>query len=107
MLASRRILKVIGGDVACSVVAGPRTSLGIGGAVPFVGASHSLRPVLANCRVLGASVVAGGALTNRWVLGGVLLIVSALLSWRLVLASRRILVVFGCGLVCSVVAGGA
>ena len=38
---------------------------------------------------------------------GVLLFVGALLSWRPVLANRRILMVIGGGLVCSVVAGGA
>ena len=37
----------------------------------------------------------------------VLLFVGALLSWRPVLANRRILGVIGGGLVCSVVAGGA
>ena len=38
---------------------------------------------------------------------GVLLFVGALLSWLPVLANRRILGVIVCGLVCSVVAGGA
>ena len=38
---------------------------------------------------------------------GVLLFVGALLSWRPVLANRRILRVIGGGAVCSVVAGGA
>ena len=38
---------------------------------------------------------------------GMLLFVDALLSWRLVLASSRILRVIGGGLECSVVAGGA
>ena len=40
-------------------------------------------------------------------LRGVLLFVGALLSWRPVLANRRILGVIGGGFVCSVVAGGA
>ena len=38
---------------------------------------------------------------------GVLLFMGALLAWLLVEANRWILVVSGCGLVCSVVAGGA
>ena len=39
-------------------------------------------------------------------ISSVLLFVGSLLSWRLVLASRRILLVIGGGLVCSVVTGG-
>ena len=53
------------------------------------------------------SVVAGGAQKITLYINCVLLFVGALLSWRLVLANRRILVVFGGGLECSVVAGEA
>ena len=44
-------------------------------------------------------------LGSRWVLG-VLLFIGALLWWLPVFANRRIMVVFGGVLVCSVVAGG-
>ena len=70
VLATRRILGVIGGGFVCSVgsPAGPRKSLDSNGVLLFVGALLSWRPVLANRRILWVigggfvcSVVAGGA----------------------------------------------
>ena len=74
---------------------GPRKSLDTNGVLLFVGASVLCAP--------WSPAGPGKSLDTN----DVLLFVGALLSWRPVLANRRILGVIGEGFVCSVVAGGA